>query len=101
MITMGVNSANVGENEKFALTHWLYSMIVYYSLQLICIITVRIRCHLMLRVRFSFSSILAILDFCQQCMIRLHVMIDLSGGFLLVRFSFFFLLLLFLRLHTG
>lgn len=42
MITMAVSSDDVVENENLELTHWLYSLIVYYTLQLICVITVRI-----------------------------------------------------------
>lgn len=43
MITMAVNRNNVNENENIELTHWLYSLIVYYVLQISCIITVRIK----------------------------------------------------------
>jgi hypothetical protein len=41
MITMAVSGDAVHENIE--LTHWLYSMIVYYALQISCIITVRIK----------------------------------------------------------
>jgi hypothetical protein len=42
MITMAVNGDDTHENENIELTHWLYSMIVYYVLQISWIITVRI-----------------------------------------------------------
>ncbi len=42
MTTMAVNDNDVHENENIQLSHWLYSMIVYYILQITCIITVRI-----------------------------------------------------------
>lgn len=32
---------NIYENQNIELTHWLYSMIIYYLLQISCIITVR------------------------------------------------------------
>jgi hypothetical protein len=43
MMTMAINSDDTHENENIELTHWLYSMIVYYVLQITCIITVRIK----------------------------------------------------------
>jgi hypothetical protein len=42
MAMMPVNGNDVHENETIQLTHWLYSMIVYYVLQITCLITVRI-----------------------------------------------------------
>ena len=39
---MVVSDNDVHENETIELTYWLYYMIVYYILQIICIITVRI-----------------------------------------------------------
>jgi hypothetical protein len=42
MITTAVSGDDVHENENIELTHWLYYIIVYYVLQITCIITVRI-----------------------------------------------------------
>ncbi|CAF1085527.1 unnamed protein product [Rotaria sordida] len=39
MITMVVNNDDVYENESIELTYWLYYIMVYYVLQIICIIT--------------------------------------------------------------
>lgn len=39
---MAVNDDDRVENENIQLTHWLYSMLVYYVVQITCIITVRI-----------------------------------------------------------
>jgi hypothetical protein len=42
MITMVVSNNDIHENENIELTYWLYYMISYYILQIICIISVRI-----------------------------------------------------------
>lgn len=43
MITMAVSGDDVHVNENIELIHWLYYMIVYYVLQMSCVITVRIK----------------------------------------------------------
>ena len=42
MITIAASGDNVKENESIELTHYLSYMIVYFVLQVACIITVRI-----------------------------------------------------------
>ena len=66
MITMAVSSDDVRETENLELTHWLYSLIVYYTLQLICIMTVRMNSStLSERLLFPFS-----VGECEQQMIE-------------------------------
>jgi hypothetical protein len=43
MITVTVDSDDVNENEYIELTHYLSYMLVYYVLQVTCIVTVCIR----------------------------------------------------------
>ncbi len=43
MITVAVSGDDVNENEYIELTHYLSYMLVYYVLQVTCIITVCIR----------------------------------------------------------
>lgn len=40
MTTMTIDDDDTEENENIRLIHWLYSMCIYYILQITCIITV-------------------------------------------------------------
>lgn len=42
MLTMAVPAPSIYENETIDLIHWLYCTIVYYTLQITCLLTVRI-----------------------------------------------------------
>lgn len=40
MTTMAIEEDETDENENIRLTHWLYSIFIYYVLQITCLITV-------------------------------------------------------------
>lgn len=57
MISTPVAANTVSENETIELIHWLYYLIVYYTVQITCLISVRMKQRGRARQGLAFASI--------------------------------------------
>lgn len=75
MITMVVSDDDVHESTTIELTYWLYYMIVYYILQIICIINVCIKRKIMMNFNYMKNMQLPI-SICYYLFVNIFVFDD-------------------------